>query len=148
MEEIQKWGKLSSINRKSVDRDFELTKDRMEIGRGDTCDIQIDHVKVSKLHCILTRDAKGEVFIEDKSSNGTYLFDSLIGKDVQKQLNSGDIFYLLHKDKVKGKCEDIGLVYSPAMPAVKQDNKEMDKNINSEIENIKEKLKQEREKKK
>lgn len=47
------------------------------------------------------------------SSNGCYIFDNIIGKGVKQQLNSGDILYLLHKDKMKGKCEDVGFVFSP-----------------------------------
>jgi len=56
---MEKWGKLSSINRKSVDSDFDLTKGRIEIGRAETCDIHIDNAKISKVHCVIERDHSG-----------------------------------------------------------------------------------------
>lgn len=81
---MEKWGKLSSINRKSLDTDFELSNNKIEIGRGENCGIRIDNPKISKVHCILLKEDDGNIYLEDKSSNGTYLFDTLVGKDNKK----------------------------------------------------------------
>ncbi len=49
----------------------ELVKDLTLIGRGDDCDLQIDHKSVSKRHCILVK-TDGLVLIRDLgSTNGT-----------------------------------------------------------------------------
>ena len=49
----------------------ELVKDLTLIGRGDDCDLQIDHKSVSKRHCVLVK-TDGLVLIRDLgSTNGT-----------------------------------------------------------------------------
>ena len=52
-----------------------LDKERILIGRGDTCDIRLDHTSVSREHCVLHKviDAEGERWaVEDLGSfNGT-----------------------------------------------------------------------------
>ena len=49
----------------------ELVKDLTLIGRGDDCDLQIDHKSVSKRHCVLVK-TDGLVLVRDLgSTNGT-----------------------------------------------------------------------------
>ncbi|KAL4506628.1 hypothetical protein ABPG72_000199 [Tetrahymena utriculariae] len=138
------WGKLTSINRKSLNLTEYLSEDTINIGRSENNQIVIDHPKISKVHCILTKEDDG-VYIEDKSSNGTYIKNDLIGKDKKVKISTGDIIYILHKDKIKTQCEDIGIVYSTVnfqpMPV------EPEEQFNNEVDKIKEKLKKEREQK-
>ncbi len=49
----------------------ELVKDLTLIGRGDDCDLRIDHKSVSKRHCVLVK-TDGLVLLRDLgSTNGT-----------------------------------------------------------------------------
>ncbi|EAR90847.1 FHA domain protein (macronuclear) [Tetrahymena thermophila SB210] len=136
------WGKLTSINRKSLNLTEYLDQDTIKVGRSENNQIVIDHPKISKVHCILTRQDDG-VYIEDKSSNGTYIQNNLIGKDQKVKVSTGDIIYLLRKDKVKAQCEDIGMVYSTVN--IQPMQTEPEEQFNNEVDKIKEKLKKERE---
>ena len=50
---------------------FELVKDLTLVGRGDDCDLRIDHKSVSKHHCVLVK-TDGLVLLRDLgSTNGT-----------------------------------------------------------------------------
>jgi len=50
---------------------IELVKDLTLVGRGDDCDLRIDHKSVSKRHCVLVR-TDGLVLVRDLgSTNGT-----------------------------------------------------------------------------
>ena len=66
------WGKLISINRNSINKDYDLSTKEIKIGRGEGNEISINNPKMSKVHCILTQEDSG-IFIEDKSSNGSYI---------------------------------------------------------------------------
>ena len=49
----------------------ELTKDIALVGRGDDCELRIDHKSVSKRHCVLVK-TDGLVLVRDLgSTNGT-----------------------------------------------------------------------------
>lgn len=49
----------------------EITKEMVVIGRGESCDVQLGHKSVSKLHCIIVR-AEGILLLRDLgSTNGT-----------------------------------------------------------------------------
>src|SRR5438045_3472981 len=49
----------------------ELAKDLTLVGRTEDCDLRLDHMSVSKLHCILVR-TEGLVLVRDLgSTNGT-----------------------------------------------------------------------------
>ena len=50
---------------------FELTRDVVLVGRGDDCDLRVEHKSVSKRHCVLVR-TDGLVLLRDLgSTNGT-----------------------------------------------------------------------------
>jgi pSer/pThr/pTyr-binding forkhead associated (FHA) protein len=50
---------------------FDLTRDVVVVGRGEDCDLRIDHTSVSKRHCLLVR-TDGLVLLRDLgSTNGT-----------------------------------------------------------------------------
>jgi pSer/pThr/pTyr-binding forkhead associated (FHA) protein len=50
---------------------FELTRDVVVVGRGDDCDLRVEHKSVSKRHCVLVR-TDGLVLLRDLgSTNGT-----------------------------------------------------------------------------
>lgn len=45
-------------------------------------------------------DKERKVHILDLSTNGTFVFDVKVGKGASKNLESGDLIYVLHKSKV------------------------------------------------
>lgn len=50
---------------------IELVKDLTLVGRGEDCDVRLDHRSVSKLHCIVVK-ADGLILVRDLgSTNGT-----------------------------------------------------------------------------
>jgi pSer/pThr/pTyr-binding forkhead associated (FHA) protein len=50
---------------------LELVKDLILVGRGEDCDLRLDHKSVSKQHCVLVR-TEGLVLVRDLgSTNGT-----------------------------------------------------------------------------
>jgi len=50
---------------------FELTRDVVLVGRGEDCDLRVEHKSVSKRHCVLVR-TDGLVLLRDLgSTNGT-----------------------------------------------------------------------------
>jgi len=103
------WGKLTSFN-VTLDN-VNLIKDTYSIGRNSTNDIAIVDIRLSGIHCKIYRNEDGECWIEDLSSNGTYIENEKIGKGNKRKLCSGDKIYLLHMSKVKQE-EALGYVFS------------------------------------
>ena len=92
------------------------------------------------MHCKITRDSSTNLtFLEDLSSNGTWLNEVKIGKNNKVEIKNGDIIYLLHKTKV-AEQDIMGYVFS-FLNLPKIDNKKLAE------ETINETLKQEQEKK-
>lgn len=102
------WGSLIAIGKGSMDA--ELTRDKTTIGRKDTNHIFISNNKLSAVHCCITREPAG-VFVEDLSSNGTFVNDTKMSKGAKLQLNDGDKLWLLHPSKIK---EPVGYEYKKA----------------------------------
>lgn len=71
------WGTLISLNNKYDN--YRLRSEVTSIGRNPQCEITINEVSVSSLHCKIVRDqeelAQGRqtIWLEDKSTNGTYI---------------------------------------------------------------------------
>ena len=103
------WGKLVSINPNLSN--VELNLEVYTIGRLETNDIPIDDIRISGLHCILRYIPSDKtVFLEDKSSNGTYIENQKIGKGNKRQLFPGKKFYILHKTKVLNQDQTKGFI--------------------------------------
>jgi len=96
--EPQYWGRLTSINPKYDD--IKLVKPIYTIGRGSGNDIPIPDIRLSNVHCIISRTDDGTVMIEDKSLNGTYLNDKKIGNRNSKALVSGDMIQVLYGNRI------------------------------------------------
>ena len=103
------WAKLISFGPGL--ENVNLTKSCYTIGRNATNDIKIPDIKLSGQHCKIIKDDQGNFWVEDTSSNGTFIDNELIGKGKKKQVNSGDKIFLLHQSKVKV-TEVIGYVFS------------------------------------
>jgi len=105
----QIWGRLTSLNLNL--KDIPLIKSIYTIGRGEGNDIMINDLRLSSVHCIITKDENDIVTLEDMSSNGTYVGNEKVGKRKSKILLPGEEIYLLHKSKVS-KGEVLGYVFS------------------------------------
>lgn len=103
------WGKLTSLNPNL--ENVRLTKSIYTIGRGNGNDIVIDDIRLSNVHCILTKDENDIVLLEDMSSNGTYVENEKVGKRNSKILLPGEKIYLLHGSRVPQQ-EILGYVFS------------------------------------
>ena len=63
------WGILTATDSSF----FYLTNSPFTIGRLKKCDIYLDKPYVSKIHCVLTRDADDTCYCEDQSTNGMFI---------------------------------------------------------------------------
>ena len=107
--EQKAWGKLTSFTGQL--ENVNLLNDSYTVGRNSTNTIQIPDIRLSGVHCKIYKDSEDNCWIEDLSSNGTFIENDKIGKGTKKKLVSGDKIYLLHQSKVK--YEDIlGYVFS------------------------------------
>ncbi|XP_021340674.1 E3 ubiquitin-protein ligase CHFR-like, partial [Mizuhopecten yessoensis] len=92
------WGQLVSVT--DVDSPpFPLIEDEFTIGRAKDCDISLANNKlVSGRHCHIEKDAEGQVWLCDTSTNGTLLNVSVkITKGSKKELSHGDEFFVVYK---------------------------------------------------
>ncbi|KAF7905597.1 uncharacterized protein EAF01_006118 [Botrytis porri] len=63
------------------------------IGRHPECDLNIDDIRVSNRHCLIFTENQAGLnvaFVEDLSSNGTFIKESIIGRNKRRQLEDGD----------------------------------------------------------
>eukprot|EP00026_Physarum_polycephalum_P002654 Phypoly_transcript_02662.p1 GENE.Phypoly_transcript_02662~~Phypoly_transcript_02662.p1 ORF type:complete len:822 (-),score=149.61 Phypoly_transcript_02662:108-2573(-) len=66
-------------------------------GRLKTSNFVINDKRISATHCILTKK-QAQIYIEDKSTNGTYINQRVLGKGKSMKLNTGDIVAFVEKD--------------------------------------------------
>ncbi len=87
-------GKLVVTSSNFAGQTFDLSKSEMIIGRGEECDIIIDHRSVSTLHAKIVRDAEGSYQIIDlDSKNGV----KISGEEYQSiRLKRGDTVEMGH----------------------------------------------------
>jgi E3 ubiquitin-protein ligase CHFR len=90
------WATLISLQ--PGQQNHELTADKTTIGRKST-NIEIKNLKLSATHCVVFKEA-GVPYIEDNSSNGTYVNDTKMSKGAKLPLKDGDKIWLLHPSKV------------------------------------------------
>ena len=107
--ESKPWAKLTSFTAQ-LDN-CSLLQDSYTLGRNSTNNIQIADIRLSGTHCKIYKDSDNNCWIEDLSSNGTFIEDEKIGKGNKRKMVSGDKIYLLHKSKVKVE-ETLGYVFS------------------------------------
>jgi len=60
----------------------------IHVGRGLSADVRVDDNSVSRRHAILVPSPEGVRILDDRSSNGTFVNDSLI---TQADLRDGDV---------------------------------------------------------
>ncbi|KAF1838355.1 Pkinase-domain-containing protein [Decorospora gaudefroyi] len=63
------------------------------VGRHRECDVVLDSPTVSNRHCLLfteKKDGDAVAVIEDLSGNGTFVNDTLVGRNKRRVLNEGD----------------------------------------------------------
>lgn len=87
------WGRVLSLNTQYPNVD--LTKDDIVFGRRPECDVQIkDNPKISGKHCRIYRQMDSEtglkkVFLEDLSTNGTFVNGAMVGKGKSVVVSNG-----------------------------------------------------------
>ena len=69
-------------------RDFDLSKERLTIGRHRESDVFLEDLAVSRLHTTVSHDASGRYIVRDENSaNGTFVNGQRI---TEQQLKDGD----------------------------------------------------------
>ncbi|KAJ2611398.1 serine/threonine protein kinase [Coemansia sp. RSA 1365] len=76
------------------------------IGRHKSCDIRIQNVHISNRHCLIYRvgsEASGSrVFLEDTSTNGTFVNGQRVKRSAAMELQDGDEIQLVRYQAAKG----------------------------------------------
>ncbi|MGE0711598.1 MAG: FHA domain-containing protein [Planctomycetota bacterium] len=67
---------------------FDVEGDQVRVGRLPDNEVQIDNLSVSRLHCVIERDAEGWALEDKGSHNGTYLNGARIA--ARSRVRSGD----------------------------------------------------------
>ena len=93
-------GFLKCVGTKDSDRTIELRGTEFTIGRRETCDVSYSDTMLSAVHCKLVYfehhpKQDDSWWLEDCSSNGTYLNGTLVGKGTLRCLERGDSISLL-----------------------------------------------------
>ncbi|KAJ3447706.1 serine/threonine-protein kinase fhke-related [Anaeramoeba flamelloides] len=99
-QEENPWGKINlRKHTKSKTKEILLFNNELRIGRSSQCEIQIKGLEnhISKVHCIITKgESKNEndpifpVYIEDNSTNGTFVNGLLLKKGKKQELHFYD----------------------------------------------------------
>eukprot|EP01012_Entosiphon_sulcatum_P048769 TRINITY_DN67300_c0_g1_i1.p1 TRINITY_DN67300_c0_g1~~TRINITY_DN67300_c0_g1_i1.p1 ORF type:complete len:599 (-),score=78.95 TRINITY_DN67300_c0_g1_i1:33-1802(-) len=87
------WGRLISLHGNLPNIDLEKAEGNdFSLGRNGKCDVTIDDPHISSTQFVVTMYSrrKGEIEIRDRSSNGTFLNGTVIGKGKSKSLSNGD----------------------------------------------------------
>jgi E3 ubiquitin-protein ligase CHFR len=96
------WGRLSSMNAAKANT-VELIDGEYTMGRGDDAKIVIKDKRLSHIHCVVLKKVEGgriKAFLEDRSTNGTFINDFKIGKGNLHEIHNGDTVNLLPANKV------------------------------------------------
>jgi len=94
----QEWGKVVFDNKKYPTTS--LIESKITFGRNRRCNIVIPHPVASGQHCDMTRDKDNVVFLQDTSTNGTWVNGKLVGKGKKVYMNHGDIVHLVRPSKI------------------------------------------------
>jgi len=118
-ENFKIWSKL--ISKTTRIQNVQIWQDSYSIGRASACSLQIKDTKISGNHCVFSRSKKADnqsiydFFLEDLSTNGTYLNGEKIGKGNKKQIKNGDEIMLLKPGQVKDE-DTIGFIFTVSEP--------------------------------
>jgi len=97
-DEEKPWGLLCSKNDQSSENK-KLAGDSLTIGRSTSCNIVLADKRLSQKHCRIfqEKDKEGNttIMVQDLSSNGTYLNEKKIGKNLSAKLENFDQIFLL-----------------------------------------------------
>eukprot|EP01117_Protostelium_nocturnum_P013866 TRINITY_DN5217_c1_g2_i1.p1 TRINITY_DN5217_c1_g2~~TRINITY_DN5217_c1_g2_i1.p1 ORF type:complete len:490 (+),score=120.21 TRINITY_DN5217_c1_g2_i1:94-1563(+) len=95
--EKEAWGLLMSTNQ-SISPHLDLVESEITIGRQKKCTLVLDVLTVSGVHLKITIDnSKSIVFLEDLSSNGTFLNGDRLKLRTSTVISDGDIISLVAK---------------------------------------------------
>jgi len=86
---LVEWGKIVFDNPTKYPT-TNLVGSAVTIGRNKKCTIHVPHPVASGLHCTLTIDQDNIVFLEDSSTNGTWVNKKFVGKGRKTYLNHVD----------------------------------------------------------
>ncbi len=79
------YGAPRLVERKPNGREFDLSKERLTIGRHRESDVFLEDLAVSRLHTTITRDGSGRYILRDENSaNGTYVNGQRVGEQALK----------------------------------------------------------------
>jgi len=96
------WCKLASIS--SNFQSIFVEPDVFSMGRAASNNFQIKDVRISSIHLEISRKIEPDLtikyFLEDKSTNGTFLNKEKVGKNVKKEIKNGDEIMLLKPGQV------------------------------------------------
>jgi hypothetical protein len=102
---------LDCVGAKDSGRKLQVRGTEVSIGRRESCQVQYSDITVSAKHCTLFYEAQSW-WLEDLSSNGTYVNNTLVGKGKHVRIADGDTISLLKPMKNMGIEEHCGADYA------------------------------------
>jgi hypothetical protein len=89
---VRAWGRLCSVH--PLLKSFDITDDQITIGRDQTRTICVPNLTVSGFHCRISRQLEetqgNNIYLEDFSTNGTFVNKVKVGKGNHHLLADGD----------------------------------------------------------
>ncbi|ORX91130.1 Pkinase-domain-containing protein [Basidiobolus meristosporus CBS 931.73] len=120
------WGILQSINPEYPTVYLSKTDGRgYLLGRHSECDVIFTHPQISNRHCLIFKENRVEtqtgpvdcIFIEDLSTNGTYVNGKKIGRNQRRQIRQGDSIQLArYNSKLHEKFNDNFYIFKQVSP--------------------------------
>eukprot|EP00727_Mastigamoeba_balamuthi_P013206 m51a1_g8508 putative serine threonine-protein kinase chk2 (519) ;mRNA; f:72779-74638 len=90
------WGRLRS--RSPGHPDVDLVEREVVLGRQSACQVRYEELAVSGRHCRIVREGPGAVWLEDLSTNGTFVDGLRVGRGLRRALAPGMEVALLLRD--------------------------------------------------
>lgn len=108
------WGRLVStaVQLPTVD----LTEKSVTIGRKSSCQIRVNHAAVSGEHCRILKVSDEDIFLEDLSSNGTFVENKKVGNGKRILLKHGSEITLIRQNPALGHEKISFLIYLMSNP--------------------------------
>lgn len=85
--------KLEPLANSLFQETINISKSPFSFGRNDTCDCEIDDDRLSKLHCVITKE-NDSIWLLDKSTNSCLVNNTSVGKGNKVLLRGGEILHL------------------------------------------------------
>lgn len=95
------FGRIEGMFGECKGKNYPLNKGQVcKIGRDYSCHIRLEHAKVSRLHCTVSKLENGNYQITDHSFNGTFYANQKLQKGIATEVTPGELLVVGDADNV------------------------------------------------